>query len=161
MTMAIQNTPLSDLIAMDNTFASRCRIRKSLIEKEPHEILACNHRAAPAVSELYTWLTATYLPRRFPGVYTIEEGGQHLLNTVTNDRMPLTLDEDEAETALQLLGENIDTEFLVMLPTDSTSPTKYRLEAFVNCFPSGFNTRSKLNLLLSEIHDPVPGYKQK
>jgi hypothetical protein len=84
-----------------------------------------------------------------------------LLNTVTNDRMPLTLDEDEAETALQLLGENIDTEFLVMLPTDSSSPTKYRLEAFVNCFPSGFNTRSKLNLLLSEIHDPVPGYKQK
>jgi hypothetical protein len=35
------------------------------------------------------------------------------------------------------------------------------LTAFINCFPSGFNTRSKLNQLLAAIHAPVPGYAAK
>lgn len=62
MTMAIENTTLSDLVAMDNTFPSRCRIRKDLIEKERYEILACNPRGGEAVLELYKWLTGTYTP---------------------------------------------------------------------------------------------------
>lgn len=160
MTMAIENTSLSDLVAMDNTFAQRCQIRKSLLETERHEIIACNPEAAPAVLELYTWLTSTYLPTRFPTVYKLNEG--RLRNNVTGDTMPLHPIHEEAERALQLLGENIDTEFLLMLPSPSPNDEhKYRLCAFVNCFPSGFNTRAKLNLLLSEIHSPVPGYAQK
>lgn len=160
--MAIENTTLSDLIAMDNTFPTRCTIRKSLIEKESHEVLACTPKAIPAVLELYTWLTTTYLPTRFPSVYT--PAGMHLRNNVTGSLLPLNLAAtlENAECALQLLGENIDDEFLLLLPSDAPSDGgKYRLEAFINCFPSGFNTRSKLGLLLSEIHDPVPGYAQK
>ena len=158
--MAIETTSLSDLIAMDNTFAQRCQIRKDLISRERHEILACNPFAAPAVIELYTWLTSTYLPTRFPTVYTLTD--THLHNTITATSMPLHLPSASAETALHLLGTNIDTEFLLMLPcTSPSSVIKYRLEAFINCFPSGFNTRSKLNLLLSEVHNPVPGYAQK
>ena len=167
MTMAIENTSLSDLIAMDNTFAERCQIRKALIQKERYEVLACNPIARPAVLELYTWLTSTYLPTRFPTIYHTTATAKTLLNTVTGEHSPLHLDESDAETALQLLGSNIDTEFFILLPITNTTntppqdPQKYRLEAFVNCTPSGFNTRSKLNLLLSDIHTPVPGYAQK
>jgi hypothetical protein len=81
-----------------------------------------------------------------------------------------------AEEALRVLGENVDGEWLVMLPCQEQAQnkvgdgiggggekgeTQYRLEAFVNCFPSGFNTRAKLGMLLDEIHGPVPGYKDK
>ena len=89
MTMAIENTSPSDLIAMDYTFAQRCQIRKDLISRERHEILACNPFAAPAVIELYTWLTSTYLPTRFPTVYTLTD--THLHNTITATSMPLHL----------------------------------------------------------------------
>lgn len=39
--------------------------------------------------------------------------------------------------------------------------TKYVLEAYQTCFPSGFDLRTKLGKQLSAIHDPVPGYKEK
>ncbi|KAK2732947.1 hypothetical protein FQN57_002432 [Myotisia sp. PD_48] len=39
--------------------------------------------------------------------------------------------------------------------------TKYILEAYAACYPSGFDTRKKLGKPLAKIHDPVPGYKEK
>ena len=63
---------------------------------------------------------------------------------------------------MRLLGAHIDAEFLLLLPSaDPADEGKYRLEAFVTCFPSGFRTRSKLGLLLADIHGPVPHYRQK
>jgi hypothetical protein len=93
-----------------------------------------------------------------------------LRNEVTGDVMPFQLAEGEEEEMLKLLGENVDTEFLIMLPDQHHSPkenadgggeTIYRLHAFINCFPSGFNTREKLGMVLDDIHAPVPGYKKK
>jgi hypothetical protein len=157
MTMALESTTLSDLIAMDNTFATRCSIRKHLISTQRHQVLACNPRAAPAVEELYHWLISTHLPRRFPSVYEPVENG--LRNNITTDVMRANV---HAETALQALGENVDDEFLLLLPSQNPLDAgKYRMEAFINCFPSGFNTRSKLGMLLADIHSPVPGYSQK
>jgi hypothetical protein len=158
MTMSLESTTLDDLIAMDNTFASRCQIRKDLLRKERYEVLACNTTAVPAVLELYDWLVKQYLPVRFPSVYT--NTGTGLQNNITGDIMPLHT--SDAEDALRLMGENIDDEFLVLLPSQKEGDEgKYRLEAFVNCFPSGFNTRAKLGHLLAHIHRPVPGYAQK
>jgi hypothetical protein len=160
MTMALESTSLSDLIAMDNTYPSRCSIRKALIQSNRHDVLACTPRAAPAVLELYHWLTSTYLPHRFPSLYTQQEKGLH--NTVTGETMPSHLPSSDAESALHYLGENIDTDFFLLLPSlDAHDEGKYRLEAFVNTFPSGFNTRSKLGRLLADIHAPVPHYAAK
>ncbi|KAH6859787.1 hypothetical protein B0T12DRAFT_121064 [Alternaria alternata] len=173
MTMALENTTLNDLIAMDNTYRERLQIRSRLIEKERYEVLACNSEAVPAVLELYEWLTRTYLPLRFPSLYAITESGKHLRNHVTDSLIPLHM--TNGEEALEILGSNIDTEFLLLTPSPSplasepldgssfgtTTQTKYLLTAFINCFPSGFNTRSKLNQLLAAIHAPVPGYAAK
>jgi hypothetical protein len=148
---------------MDNTYRERLQTRTQLIKRERYEVLACNPEAAPAVLELYTWLTGTYLPHRFPSLYSITESAKHLRNHVTNTLIPLHM--TNSEEALEILGSNIDTDFLLLTPSPScdTSPntttqTRYLLTAFINCFPSGFNTRSKLNKLLAAIHAPVPGY---
>ncbi|PGH35179.1 hypothetical protein GX50_01991 [[Emmonsia] crescens] len=45
--------------------------------------------------------------------------------------------------------------------SDSADDVKYVLEAYAACFPSGFDTREKLGNSLADIHEPVPGYKQK
>lgn len=99
---------------------------------------------------------------RFPTVYTLSASTSSLRNKVIVDVMPLQLLKDEAEKALELLGGNVDDEFLFLLPSEKKKDGgKYRLEAFINCFPSGFNTRKKLGMLLADVHGPVPGYKVK
>ncbi len=143
---------------MDNTYRSRLQIRSDLVKNEHHEVIACNPKGEAAVYEMYEWLTSIYLPRRFPSIFTLS--GSNLRNNVTGELLPLH--PPSAVNALEILASNIDDEFLFLLPSsDPADEGKYRLEAFVNCFPSGFTTRSKLNLLLADIHGPVPGYKQK
>jgi hypothetical protein len=157
MTMSLSSCTFSTLLAMDATFLSRCAIRRALLETQRHEVLACNPVAAPAVLELYEWLVRRYLPVRFPTVY--EAGQEGLANKVAGEEMPWT--PQGANHALEVLGRNVDTEFLIMLPSAESSGVKYRLQAFINTFPSGFNTRSKLEHTLADIHGPVPGYMQK
>jgi hypothetical protein len=144
---------------MDKTFAERIALRKSLYEEKGEDVLSVNEIATPAITELYTYLTTTYLPTRFPTVYTSTPSGLH--NKITQETLPLHPDSSHA--ALRLLGSNIDTDFLFLIPIQEPGPDqgKYRLEAFNTCFPSGFNTRSKLGLKLADIHTPVPSYAAK
>ncbi|OAL00588.1 hypothetical protein IQ06DRAFT_293885 [Phaeosphaeriaceae sp. SRC1lsM3a] len=159
MTMALESSSIPDLIAMDTSFPARCKIRSSLISTERPEVLACTPRGTAPVLELYSWLVGTYLPARFPSVYVRSERSG-VKNEVTGEEMPLSV--DDGMTALEILGRNVDDEFLLMLPGEHEGDEgRYRLEAFVNCFPSGFNTRKKLGMRLNEIHGPVPGYKAK
>lgn len=144
---------------MDKTYLSRIQLRRNLIKDHQPNVLAWNPAGEPAVLELYSWLLSTYLPRRFPTIYTPTSTG--LLNRATNETLPS--DPSSAPAALRLLGSHIDTDFLFLLPIPSPSADqgKYRLEAFITCFPSGFNTRRKLGLKLADIHGPVPGYAAK
>ncbi|KAJ4305151.1 hypothetical protein N0V90_000682 [Kalmusia sp. IMI 367209] len=159
LTMAIENTTLSDFIAMDNTYESRISLRADLIRNKRHDVLAHRPAVHPSVVEFYSWMTLTYLPRRFPTVYTQTPTG--LLNTVTQHILPLY--PSDAEQALELLGSNVDCDFLFLLPIEEEGKDqgKYRLEGFITCFPSGFNTREKLGLSLADIHTPLPGYASK
>ncbi|KAJ8106054.1 hypothetical protein OPT61_g9796 [Boeremia exigua] len=158
MTMAIENMTLSDLVAMDNTYRSRIQVRRELLADTHHEVIGTNPKASPAVFELYTWLTQTYLPSRFPTMFTTTPTG--LLNKITYETLPPT--PSSATHALEIIGAHIDDEFLILLPSSQPEDEgKYRLEAFLTCFPSGFRTRNKLGLLLADIHGPVPHYKQK
>ncbi|KAF3483823.1 uncharacterized protein GIQ15_03147 [Arthroderma uncinatum] len=93
--------------------------------------------------------------------------------------------------ALETLAKTIDEDMLILLPSENGEKlikegddglrdrrkgekkeslktsvsdkgnTKYVLQAYATCFPSGFNTREKLGKQLAAIHDPVPGYKEK
>lgn len=155
---------------MDKTYASRIKLRSSLLQTNHDDVLATRPDVYPAVLEFYDWMIGTYLPQRFPTVYRLQDQNGGLLNTVTSQTLPLK--PSSADHALELLGANIDTDFLFLLPIPSSTstttsspsppePIKYRLAGFITCFPSGFRTRSKLGLSLAAIHEPVPGYAEK
>ncbi|KAL6711177.1 hypothetical protein ACN47E_005708 [Coniothyrium glycines] len=172
MTMALEKTTLSSLIEMDNTYPSRIALRSSLLQSHHSSVLALTPRSHAAVLELATWLLSTYLPSRFPTLFTLQ-GPATLLNRVTGALLPVV--PASAVSALEILGQNIDTDFLILLPGERTGDDdddggeaeeaaagrQYTLEAFITCFPSGFHTPSKLGRTLSEIHAPVPRYKTK
>ena len=147
---------------MDKTYDSRIQLRRSLLETEEFDVVACNLRGNDAILELYRWLTMTYLPRRFPDYFTLTISDKDLsptilFNNLTREEIPLYPLSPRA--ALKTLGAHIDNDILLLLLDPATG--KYHLEAFVTCFPSGFNSRSKLSLPLAAIHAPVPGYPQK
>ena len=174
LTMALENCPLSELIANDNTYLDRIQHRKELMDAHPRKTYRCNPVCEEAVLELYEWMIGTYLPKRFPTMYRLvtaaetpsdlKPAGPSLQNIPANTYIPLTA--PSGPSALYTLGANIDTDMLLLLPnpTAPSSPTAlpiYHLQAFVTCFPSGFATQDKLGLPLSGIHKPVPGYKEK
>lgn len=159
LTMALENISLSELIEMDSTYLERMGIRRQLLEQHPEATIQSNPMCEPAALELYEWLVRIYLPGRFPSIYNHTPIG--LLNTATNETLPYH--QNNAKSALKVLGSHIDTDFLLLLPSSKAedgSPI-YHLEAFVTCFPSGFSTYEKLGLPLAQIHSPVPGYQAK
>lgn len=126
---------------MDNTYLSRIKLRRHLMDDHPDATLACNDVAGPAALELYDWLVGTYLPKRFPTCYSLvvkhgaamaESDGDfgpsdqpqqptHLLNLVTSEHIPLH--QTNPLLALRALSSHIDTDFLILLPqTPSSRP---------------------------------------
>ncbi|KAF2843190.1 hypothetical protein M501DRAFT_925378, partial [Patellaria atrata CBS 101060] len=151
---ALENISISELLEIDNTYLTRLHLRRSLISQHSFHTIAANPRIAPAITEFYTWIFGTYLPRRFPTIYVLHPST--LLNTATNEYIPLV--PANAIAALEILAAHVDTDFLFLLPDEEG---KYKLEGFATCFPSGFDTRRKLGLSLADIHAPVPGYKAR
>ncbi|RMY93509.1 hypothetical protein D0861_01852 [Hortaea werneckii] len=159
MTMALENIEMSDLVQVDNTLEDRLLLRRSLLSEHPEATTQCNKVAESATLELYQWMVSAYLPKRFPSIYKWD--GTDLYNTATHSRMPLNPSSPRA--ALVSLGENVDTDFLILLPSSTAADGSpiYHLESFVTCFPAGFSTREKCGHPLATIHAPVPGYAAK
>lgn len=143
---------------MDKTYLDRIELRKQAIKDHPEITIQASPTVIPALNELYTWLTNTYLPTRFPKDFTISTSAPVLLNHATEQHMPLTPPSDPIK-AFQILGENIDLDMLILLPSEDGDG--YRMQGYEVCFPSGFNSKEKFGLKLRDIHGPVPGYKEK
>ncbi|KAI2014332.1 hypothetical protein LOZ39_002314 [Ophidiomyces ophidiicola] len=190
LTMALENLEPSELIPMDNTYKDRIELRRQLVKDQYGVVLGVNKskggeeepRVRAAVAELYAFVMGTYLPTRYPTMFRLLEAdlamGKTIFvqNQVTREMLPTTLNPGRPTiSALETLAKNVDEEMLLLLPrvknpekksqditTSSTNEVdKYILEAYSTCFPSGFDTRTKLGRQLNEIHQPVPGYKEK
>lgn len=164
---ALEQSTLSDLIAMDHTYLTRMRLRQEILDQNRDVTVRCNEIAQPAVFEFYRWMFGVYLPRRFPTVYRLVNhpaGGslQALYNQASDVFIP-TAPPSDPLAALRTLGIQIDTDFILLLPTsrDAEGAAIYHLHAFVNPCPSGFNLSEKLGLPLSGVHGGVPGYQAR
>lgn len=171
--VAIENATVNDLVLIDRDYLSRVTIRRQIFDEHLATVLGSTPRVKPAVDELYTWMMNTYLPQRFPTMFTLSKTSttssspQNCLNNTATNETLLTTPYADPSNSLRTLGSHIDSDMLILLPTETeptsdtnTNPT-YTLAGFQVCMPNGFNTASKLNLTLSHIHDPVPRYKEK
>ncbi|GIC87073.1 heme-dependent oxidative N-demethylase family protein [Aspergillus udagawae] len=176
LTMGLSTISISDLIQMDKTYKERMALRASLLKEYPDVVLGVHDDADPrirrAVGELYGFVMGTYLPTRYPTMFSLSARpgfkSVFLENKVTGKTYPVEMGSQPILEALEILGQTVDEEFLILLPddargqdSDKESEERYFLAAYTAYFPSGFDTRTKLGLRLAAIHDPVPGYKEK
>ncbi|KAF4158789.1 hypothetical protein CNMCM6069_003355 [Aspergillus lentulus] len=169
LTMALSTIPISELIPMDKTYKERMALRGSLLKEYPDVVHAVHDDTDPrirrAVGELYGFIMGTYLPTRYPTMFSLSGTKSVVLeNKVLGKTYPIDMEDQSILKALEILGQTVDEEFLILLP-EKTQGTegeeRYFLAAYTAYFPSGFDTRTKLGLRLAAIHDPVPGYKEK
>lgn len=116
-------------------------------------VYGCTPHGVAALRELYSYLLADYLPRRYPSVFHLEQGNIHLHNVVTGNTHA-TIAPEDPDSALQILGETVEEDLFLLRETASG----HECTAVVCCFPSGFTPCEKLGKLLSEIHEPVPHF---
>ncbi|GKZ40128.1 hypothetical protein AbraIFM66950_002498, partial [Aspergillus brasiliensis] len=91
-----------------------------------------------------------------------------LRNTVTGETFPTTSPSDPEE-ALAIIGRQVEEDFLLLLPPPSPQADEKKeecnkqmtLDAFIGCFPNGFNWADKFRKSLANIHVPVPDYTTK
>lgn len=186
---ALETLDPSELILMDKTYKDRLLYRRSLLHRH-HDIVVATHnedkdpRVRAAVCELYRFLFATYLPRRYPDMFRLHEvaatdtgrdSNYMFENCVMGETYPAEVPREMAtEQALETILKNVDEDYLILLPDPTTSSTgeedasspddvqtKYTLYAYETCYPAGFNPREKIGRRLAAIHGPVPGYKAK
>lgn len=147
----IQTCPPSELIGMDQTYVDRLNIRTTI---DPLSFKLSLHLML-RLHELCIYLITSYLPTRFPTIYPLTP--TYLLNKVTDHHV--LLNPFSPLQALYNLGTNIDTDFLLLVP--SPNGDGYILGGFISCFPSGFDTQALLGKKIRDIHAPVPRYKEK
>ncbi|KAJ9139205.1 DUF3445 domain-containing protein [Pleurostoma richardsiae] len=155
ITMAIQNSSPSDLITMDSNYKDRVEYRRDIIAKHPKIV----HGHVPAgvehVQELYEYMLGDYLPKRFPTMFSVSADGKTFHNKVTGAEYPLP-SMDDTDAMLAALGETVEDDIFTLRHTEQG----HQSTAFVCVHCSGFDPSKKLGVLMSEIHEPVPGYEK-
>ncbi|EXJ88121.1 hypothetical protein A1O1_05049 [Capronia coronata CBS 617.96] len=154
LTMGLRNTTINTIVHMDQQYLERMVERESIINKYPGA-LDCLPSARPMVDELYSYLVTEYLPKRFPTMFRLSPSTESLQNLVKDEHLPLDPPSDVQKT-LRLMSLNVDEDFLMLLP--SPDGDGHSLQAFVWCYPVGFDPQAKKGLKLREAHAPVPSY---
>ncbi|KIV94918.1 hypothetical protein PV10_02638 [Exophiala mesophila] len=172
LTMALENLDPTDLLLMDNTYASRIKYRQTIMSTQGKHAVDVHDDVTvrPAVVELYQYLMGTYLPLRFPTMFKLhetdyEQGKTFMLeNLVTKAIFPaIVAPQTKTTTLLETLGRTVDEDFLFLHPEEGedVKDPKYVLQAYVCICPSGWDPVEKLGLRLASIHTPVPKYSDK
>ena len=107
------------------------------------------------MAELYTFITAKYLPTRYPNLFTASCAQVH--NLALGTKFPTTANPCPVST-LRILGEIVDEDFMFLIPDVRGALT---LQAYLACFASGFAMTGLFGKNLDGLHSSVPGYQEK
>jgi hypothetical protein len=153
---AIQADSVADLITIDKDYLDRVEKRRSIIRAQGSRVHGCLPSGRDAVSELYSFLMGSFLPRRYPSIFALNPDGKTIHNSVTSKSFPTQWTDPDMDGALRVLAETVEEDMFLLHETDEG----HFSDAFVCCFPSGFDPSQKLGKLLKDIHGPVPGYEK-
>ncbi|KAF3928829.1 hypothetical protein AA313_de0206903 [Arthrobotrys entomopaga] len=155
MTMGLEKCDPNDLFLLDSSYLARIALRKDLVVRYP-DTLGASLLATEAIKELYKFIFH-HLSSRFPELFIINAIELTFNNNVSGDTHPLQPENPLA--ALKAMASTVEEDVLVLMKNPEEEV--YRLRAFAGCFPNGFAWSQKMGMAMSEIHDPVPLFKEK
>ncbi|KAH8173685.1 hypothetical protein LIA77_07940 [Sarocladium implicatum] len=156
ITMGIQADEPANLITVDKDYLSRVETRRTIIEEQGSRVHGCLPTGDSAVRELYAFLMRQYLPQQYPNLFKLARGGKSIVNSATSKEFPTEWTDADPNGALRNLAETVEEDMFLL----HDAPDGHFSDAFVCCFPSGFDPSEKLGKLLKDIHGPVPAYEK-
>lgn len=156
ITMAIENLPFDDWFVFDKNYKTRMDFKEKVIEQVGSDAIDCREGGYDGCVEMLECLV-DYLPRRFPTIFSVSANSNTIHNSITGENFdfskpflkhhPLYIAGRLVEDDLNILVENTDGEYV--------------LKAVLSAFPAGFQVKEKMDKCMTEIHKPVPMYKEK
>ena len=153
---AIENLPFNDWIVFDKNYKKRMELKAKVIEEVGSDAIDCRDGGYDGCVELLE-LLLEYLQRRFPTIFQISADAKYIHNTATEETFDISKPYIRFHP-LYIAGRLIEDDLNILVE----GPTgEYILKAVLSAFPAGFHVRDKMDKTLTDIHQPVPMYKER
>ena len=140
-------------IELENTYVARVAERQKLYATHGSDVLQAFPGSELACKELME-MVVQFLCARYPKYFHLSEDQSVLVNKILNTSTNI-------KTTLPLITllDHVPEDFAIMLrnPDDG----QYYFRGGIICSAIGWNLGNKIGLGLSDIHTPVPDYKEK
>ncbi|KAG0675133.1 hypothetical protein C6P42_001904 [Pichia californica] len=159
MNLAIRKLDPNDIIVLEDDYVERIDLRLKLFDET--KLYGIHESCFSAVRELYLFVF-NFLIKRYPQYFELTDNGTLFYNKIFDKKFPYNpIGLTEVELCRNIT-HNIEEDFLIMIKnSEEKEYDEYVLRAAVSLHPSGFNPIEKLNMPLTKVHGPVPGYVEK
>lgn len=140
-------------LELENTYTSRIEERKGLFQKYGDKVLQYLPGSELACKELMEMCLQFYCAR-YPTYFSLSEDKKIFYNGILKEETDIS-----TMPPLHVVLNNIPEDFAVMLRNEADG--MYYFRAGVICSSLGWNVGTKIGLQLSDIHKPIPLYKEK
>lgn len=141
---------------MDRNYKMRMDLKAKVLEEVGSDAIDCRDEGYEGCVELLECLLE-YLPRRFPTIISISSDGKQVHNKVTGESYDITKPYTKHHP-LFIAGRLVEDDLNILVEGPDG---EYVLKAVLSAFPAGFHVKEKMNRNMTEIHKPVPMYKER
>lgn len=131
-------------------------LKKQVIENVGSDAIDCREGGYEGCMEMLECLVE-YLPRRFPTIFSMSSDGREIHNHITGETFNITRS-CLTQHPLFIAGRLVEDDLNILVEGPRG---EYILKAVLSAFPAGFHVKDKMDKELTEIHKPVPMYKEK
>jgi hypothetical protein len=156
MNMGLRKFESFNWLTIDEHYLPEHNIRSRLLSDNISSVLQCLPGSELACQEVLT-MVASFLTSRYPYMFMFSGSGRRKLihNLQTGESFLVVDNPRPLETAARLAME--DFNLLVKDPSNQ----EYRLQASATLFPAGWRLEDRIGYTLTELHCPVPAWKDK
>lgn len=160
MVMNISKVVPEDWLHIDREYDWMVRHHQELLEKYPTKTCQANpsKETLAGCQELYNTVFSV-LSQKYPEYFKLEKG--FIINTLRNVTVPFPAESTKmtSKQLLRVLVENTEEDYQVL--QHATDSDEYILRAVGGLTSDGFMWADKIDLQLTDVHGPVPQYKEK
>ena len=156
-TMGIRSLQEEEWFQVADDYSDHLRERRRLLKTQNDEVFAALPDSENACLEVMSILS-DHLPKHHPDFF--QRHKQHLITLENRESWDL---QNPPKHPLECAGLWVQEDLCVMeeAPKDADDAGEYRLTAAVLCFPTRWHLKEKIGKPMSEIHDPIPGYREQ
>ncbi|KAE8554096.1 hypothetical protein EYB25_002634 [Talaromyces marneffei] len=158
ITMGLRRLDERNWLTVDKNYLKEHDVRISLLQNQRSQVIQCLPESKIACAEALE-VVAEFLCERFPDMFRMKEaaGVKTIYNSKTGESFVIGDENsgiDPLETAVRLAMEDLS----ILMKNEEG---EYYLAASATLFPVGWTVQDRIGWTISQMHGPVPEWKDK